>query len=51
MGNGFVSTASFCDAACRFSELEDILDADVEKGTEEHDKTNQRYSMASLKRM
>ena len=46
-----ISTASFCNAACHFSELENILGADVEKGTEEDDKTNQRYGMASLKRI
>lgn len=50
-GEQCVSTASFCNAACHFSELENNLGADVEKGAEEDDKTNLRYGMASLKRI
>lgn len=40
---GWWITASFCNAACHFTELESILGADFEKETKEDDKTNQRY--------
>lgn len=37
------STASFCNAACHFTELESILGADIEEETKEDNKTSQRY--------